>query len=518
MDNQRHPQEQEVIYPDSFKILSTTDLDSHITHVNSDFTQTCGYEESELIGKPHNIIRHPDMPKAAFKDLWHTIQGGNSWMGLVKNRCKDGRYYWVNAFVTPIKQQGKVTEYQSVRTKPDPELKTRAQSCYEQINAGKTVKPKNRLSIVNTLGLGWAISCLLFYLSTLTTIPVTIGLVAVGLVCFLLPLSRLNKRLQNLVEMSKSVHDNALNQIIYTGYLDELSHLELSMRMQKAECLAILGRVKDSCEELQESMEEHDQQTQSNQSQLVEQSSNLEQVVVAIGQMNEAVNEIAHNTTSSADEISNLVVKIQTTQSALETSQQTTSEINGMLTESQHSIAALEAQCAKVKSVLEVIDSLAEQTNLLALNAAIEAARAGEAGRGFAVVADEVRSLANHSQTSAHEIQSIIDTLSNTTAQAVNQMQQSHQLTSKSIESDQLLSQSLHSVSEALNQMESNGEQIAVAAEEQSTVINQVYASAMELESGTNRFRQNCEHAANCSQDVTAQSSRQLELVKQFDS
>ncbi len=519
MDNQNQPQANEVTYPDSYKILSTTDLKSHITHVNSDFMQTCGYEKSELIGKPHNIIRHPDMPKAAFKDLWQTVQGGSSWMGLVKNRCKDGRYYWVNAFVTPIRHQGKITEYQSVRTKPEPLLKARAQTCYDAINAGKTIKPKNRLSIVPTLGLSWAISCLMFYLATISSsIPVALGLGAIGLFSFLLPLSRLNKRLNHLMTMSRKVHDSALNQVIYTGYQDELSHLELSLRMQKAECLAILGRVKDSGEGLQESMEEQDQQTQSNQTQLVEQSSNLEQVVVAIGQMNEAVNDIAQSTTSSADEISTLVEKIQMTQSALETSQKTTSEITGLLTESQQSISDLELQCVKVKSVLEVIDSLAQQTNLLALNAAIEAARAGEAGRGFAVVADEVRSLANHSQTSAQEIQSIIDTLSQTTAQAVSQMQQSHQLTSKSVESDQMLSDSLQSVSEALHQMEANGEQIAVAAEEQSTVINQVYASAMDLESGTNKFRQNCEHAASCSQEVTAQSSRQLELVKQFDS
>jgi len=516
MDNQS--QTHEVTYPDSYKILSTTDLNSHITHVNSDFMQTCGYEQSELIGKPHNIIRHPDMPKAAFKDLWQTVQGGSSWMGLVKNRCKDGRFYWVNAFVTPIKHQGKITEYQSVRTKPEPELKARAQSCYERINAGKKVTPKNRLSVVHTLGLSWAISCLMLYFATQAATPTALGLIAVGLISFLLPLSRLNQRLNHLMTMSRKVHDSALNQVIYTGYQDELSHLELSLRMQKAECLAILGRVKDSGEELQERMEEQDQQTQSNQTQLVEQSSNLEQVVVAIGQMNEAVNEIAHNTTSSADEISTLVEKIQMTQSALVTSQSTTSEITDLLTDSQQSISELEVQCTKVKSVLEVIDSLAQQTNLLALNAAIEAARAGEAGRGFAVVADEVRSLANHSQTSAQEIQSIIDTLSDTTAQAVSQMQQSHQLTSKSVESDQMLSDSLRSVSDALNQMEANGEQIAVAAEEQSTVINQVYASAMELESGTNNFRQNCEHAANCSQEVTAQSSRQLELVKQFDS
>lgn len=517
MENQNQQKSKEVTYPDSYKILSTTDLSGYITHVNKDFLQTCGYEKSELIGKPHNIIRHPDMPKTAFKDLWQTVQGGRSWMGLVKNKCKDGSYYWVNAFVTPIRHQGKVTEYQSVRTKLEPSLKTRAQACYDAINSGKKIKPKNRLSIVQSLGLSWAISLLMIYLATISSMPVCLGLGAIGLFSFLLPLIRLNTRLNHLMTISKKVHDCALNQVIYTGYQDELSHLELSLRMQRAESLAILGRVKNSSEELQDSMVEHDKQNNSNQIHLVEQSSNLEQVVVAIGQMNEAVTDIAKSTTSSADEISTLVEKIETTQSALKTSQTTTSEITGLLSESHQSISELELQCVKVKSVLEVIDSLAQQTNLLALNAAIEAARAGEAGRGFAVVADEVRSLANHSQTSAHEIQSIIDTLSNTTAQAVSQMEQSHELTEKSVESNQILSDSLQSVSDGLHLMEANGEQIAVCAEEQSTVINQVYANAMDLKSSTNMFIKNCEHAASCSKEVTAQSGRLLELVVQFD-
>jgi|GEM_PF-4209297 len=142
----------------------------------------------------------------------------------------------------------------------------------------------------------------MLYLATISSLPVALGLSALGLFSFLLPLTRLNHRLNDLMSMSRKVHDNPLSQLIYTGYQDELSHLELSLRMQKAENLAILGRVKDSSEERQESMEAHDQQNQSNQTHLVEQASNLEQVVVAIGQTNEAVNDIAQSTTCSADE------------------------------------------------------------------------------------------------------------------------------------------------------------------------------------------------------------------------
>ena len=88
---------QERTYGDDVNILSTTDPKGRITHVNDDFVEISGFERDELIGKAHNIVRHPDMPPAAFEDLWKTIKGGESWLGIVKNRCKNGDHYWVSA-------------------------------------------------------------------------------------------------------------------------------------------------------------------------------------------------------------------------------------------------------------------------------------------------------------------------------------------------------------------------------------------------------------------------------------
>ena len=106
---------EEVLFEDNEELVSTTDLRGVTTYANDIFCQIAGYEESELIGKNHNIVRHPDMPAAAFKDMWDHLKQGNSWRGVVKNKCKDGRYYWVDAYVTPIIENGKVTGYQSVR-------------------------------------------------------------------------------------------------------------------------------------------------------------------------------------------------------------------------------------------------------------------------------------------------------------------------------------------------------------------------------------------------------------------
>jgi PAS domain S-box-containing protein len=125
----------EQLFPESDILLSTTDLDSRVKYANKKFCDIAGFKLEEMVGKPHNLVRHPDMPKAAFGDMWSYIQSGRSWMGPVKNRCQNGDYYWVNAYVTPIKDtHGKVFEYQSVRTKPDQEVVKRATEVYKKIN------------------------------------------------------------------------------------------------------------------------------------------------------------------------------------------------------------------------------------------------------------------------------------------------------------------------------------------------------------------------------------------------
>ncbi|MCQ8102647.1 PAS domain-containing protein [Methylomonas sp. SURF-2] len=110
--------EVETPYPDGKLIVSTTNPDGIITHVNRSFVEMSGYREDELIGAPHSILRHPDMPPAAFKDLWETVQRGEKWQGYVKNLRKDGGFYWVKATVIPNVRAGKVVGYTSVRRKP----------------------------------------------------------------------------------------------------------------------------------------------------------------------------------------------------------------------------------------------------------------------------------------------------------------------------------------------------------------------------------------------------------------
>ncbi len=116
-------------YPDGKLIVSTTDKNGNITHVNQSFVDMSGYAEDELLGSPHSILRHPDMPPAAFKDLWDTVNRGEYWQGFVKNLRKDGGYYWVKATVIPNIRKGRVVSYTSVRRKPS---RTKVAECIER--------------------------------------------------------------------------------------------------------------------------------------------------------------------------------------------------------------------------------------------------------------------------------------------------------------------------------------------------------------------------------------------------
>ncbi len=128
----------EIIVEDGQTIVSKTDLKGRITYINQYFMDISGFTEKELIGKNHNIVRHPDMPPEAFQDLWEHMKASRPWTGMVKNRCKNGDYYWVEAHVTPIRQNGNIIEYMSVRSKPSREQISTAEKLYSDINSGKT--------------------------------------------------------------------------------------------------------------------------------------------------------------------------------------------------------------------------------------------------------------------------------------------------------------------------------------------------------------------------------------------
>jgi methyl-accepting chemotaxis protein len=124
---------QERLIPDGSPLVSKTNLKGVITCANPRFVEICGFSAEELLGKSHNIVRHPDVPPAIFENLWTTIKAGKPWTGVVKNRCKNGDFYWVEANVSPVFRDGQIVEYLSVRTLPSREQIREAEALYRSV-------------------------------------------------------------------------------------------------------------------------------------------------------------------------------------------------------------------------------------------------------------------------------------------------------------------------------------------------------------------------------------------------
>ena len=163
MRNNQPVTRQEKTFSTETKLISVTDLNGNIVDCNDDFVIISGFAKNELIGQPHNIVRHPDMPEAAFQTMWSNLKAGRPWMGLVKNRCKNGDYYWVDAYVTPVSENGKIVGYESVRFCPERADIDRAQRLYAKLKHGGTTTPSLPLSAENSFLCAAVIVCACVY-------------------------------------------------------------------------------------------------------------------------------------------------------------------------------------------------------------------------------------------------------------------------------------------------------------------------------------------------------------------
>ena len=227
------------------------------TYANDDFIKVSGYSLSELLGNPHSLLRHPDMPSAAFSHMWQTLKAGRSWMGMVKNRCKNGDHYWVSAYVTPVMKNGEIVEYQSVRTCPSPECVQLAEADYAELRSGRTPLWQ-RLPRVRLAGkLALFVSAVFAGATALGTVllpsidwqaGVVIWLTgsllsSVAIAWLLRPLNALTRRAQD-------VGHNPLSQHIYTGRRDEMGQIAFALQMLEAQTGAMVGRIGDASQRL----------------------------------------------------------------------------------------------------------------------------------------------------------------------------------------------------------------------------------------------------------------------------
>lgn len=303
----------EKTYADDFHILSTTNPKGVITSVNKCFTDIAGYKSEELIGQPHNIVRHKDMPPQAFAMLWQRIRSGNSWMGIVKNRCKNGDHYWVNAFVTPIqdKLSKQIKEYQSIRAKPEPIWVKRANKVYASLNQGnvpKSIKPSG-LSLIHKLsGSLWLSALALLTVKSsfntqsiwqeiLYILPFTLFL-QLAISYFLAPLKK-------LTASAKALSNDPVAMHIYTGRTDDIGQIMLALSHLKTESNALVGRIEEDSNELLGRSKHFMQKVAIGQQKVSNIQEQINEVSTAMEKMSQAISGV----TNSASNTANLVNK-----------------------------------------------------------------------------------------------------------------------------------------------------------------------------------------------------------------
>ncbi len=471
--------DREVEFPNNTNILSTTDLKGQVTYVNQDFITICGFRQDELLGKNHNIVRHPDMPPAAFQSLWDTVQTGNSWMGIVKNRCKNGDHYWVSAYVTPITEDGKVIEYQSVRTRPEPEQIARASQLYARLSAGKEFKP----SLASRIRLPWrllgagilaTLAALGLHQSGVAGTDGTAAIVIAAMLASLLSMLIIQPIHQVIEQTRKSVSDDALARRIYTGRDDEAGQLKFALFRLRSEARAIAGRINDCAEQLGLNAERLASAVERSSQGLNHQQSETEQIASAVTQMVASIEEVARHAQMTAVSAEGSNTCASNGQAVMADAREAILSLTDEIENATGVIDQLATSSDNIHGILEVITGISEKTNLLALNAAIEAARAGEHGRGFAVVAEEVRNLALRSQESVGEIQTLLESLQLGSRNATDAMRQSQSKARHTVERALQAADALQEITAAVNQITDMNTQIASAVEQQLSVSGEI--------------------------------------------
>lgn len=497
------------------KLISATDLNGVITHCNDCFENISGFTRNELVGQQHNIVRHPDMPKEAFAVMWAHLKGGRPWMGLVKNRCKNGDHYWVNAYVTPVTENGAVVGYESVRSCPERADIARAEKLYARMNRKRRQLqvPRYLKQLMGAVGfiipaliLGYSVSPLA---STLWLIA---ALLAFGGIQYL--------QYKHDLELIRSeLHGVFMHPLAASTYTDQqgmTGNIMVGVMSLRAHLDAVLTRIEDASRQVTEQSRLGLALTETAREEMLHQSQQTELVVTAMHEMSLAIHEISDNVQKTADQaghssgLADQGVSIaQVTRSSIEQLRDTVLAIG-------QAVQSLAAQTDAIARAAVSIESISDQTNLLALNAAIEAARAGEHGRGFSVVADEVRLLAANTRESAQNIRQIVAELSTQASTSVKVAEEgaadAQMGLQRVLESESMLA----GIVVAVNRISAMSEQMATAVEEQAMVSQEVNRQVADIAGLSERSLQRTQESATSIRNSQRVSEQLHELVNRF--
>ena len=512
--------ENEVSFHSSVRLISTTNLKGIITYANQPFIDISGFSEEELLNKNHNLVRHPDMPAAAFNDLWTALKNDTPWMGIVKNRCKNGDFYWVDAYVTPIYDAGKVTGYQSVRTVPEQIYVKRAEKLYAQINADKgSVVSGINLSLPNKLFLSMAgITTLLTGTSLATSgfQPSLLIAASVALAGSFALSKLLTKNLATSATKSRKQFKNTIAQQVYTGHTDDVGQLDVSLTALSAQLKTVIGRVEDSADRLAESSNTTLVVAKQTGENVSRQHREVDQVASAMHQVSTSSNQVAENASKTASAAADAEKSVTEGKQIVDKTINDIESLSAGIDDALEVINDLHTRSEDIGSVIDVIRGVADQTNLLALNAAIEAARAGEVGRGFAVVADEVRTLATRTQESTEQIQKIVEQLQKIASKAVSVIQVAQTQTQTSVDQVAKAGSALDGIDQAVSTISHMSSDIASAAKEQSIATDGMNNSLETINQASDQIFSDSRLSVDTSNELQALVEQLQSMIKQF--
>ena len=465
--------DREQTFSSSTKLISVTDTQGTILECNDAFVEISGFDRQELIGQPHNMVRHPDMPPEAFKVMWEHLKAGKPWMGLVKNRCKNGDFYWVDAYVTPVTQNGKVVGYESVRSCPSRQDVDRTAKLYSNIKNGKHTTRQLPIALENLFLILSIIVCAAVFFSGYTELSEGMLLIAVIIFAIWVSLNR-QKTLAALNDMLKHAFSHELAAKSYTDETGEFGKLKVAILSQMAHLGTVITRIESAALTVARESVKGASLTNKTRTDIESQQAETIQVATAMNEMTTTIAEVSQHVSHTAEhaDTANALAKkgtdvAQVTHDSIHKLKNTVQDIGS-------SVRGVSEETTRIAQAAQMIEQIADQTNLLALNAAIEAARAGEQGRGFAVVAEVVRTLARRTQESTKEIYGIVSALTNRATAAVKIAEAGATDAEDGllhvIESGKMLS----GISESVNQIANMSTQMAAAVEEQAHVAEDI--------------------------------------------
>jgi len=498
-------------------LISRTDPKGRITYANPAFVEISGFAREELLGAPHNLVRHPDMPPEAFADLWRTLQAGESWLGIVKNRRKDGGYYWVLANATPVFENGVLAGYTSVRIRPGPEQKAAARAFYDGLREGRS--GGRRVLRGQVVPAGWrrlaawlrfpfgsglrsrflrqaAVSAGLLAAAGATGLaaawpqlsPARAGLLAAGLgaavVLVFLHGWRLCRSIAGSIEQAadvvRQVAAGNLTARFDSGGSDELGQLGFCLEVMRRSLLGIARDVSGGIDGATAAAAGIERGNVDLASRTEEQAASLEQTAASMEELTSTVRQNADNAAQA-----NLLAA-----DSMEAARRGGDVVDRVIGAMQ----GIAASSRQISDIVGIIEGIAFQTNILALNAAVEAARAGQSGKGFAVVAGEVRALAQKSAEAAREIKDLI--------------QESAQRVDEGSEQAGHAGATMREIVDSVQRVAAIMGEISAASREQSGGIEQVSSAVMQMDGVTQRNAALVQQLGDTVTQLAAQSDR----------